>query len=272
MSLKKGLLLLLLSSGFCLPAYAIPKLNVGWVEKIKLVPGDLIIHAKLDTGAESSSIDAQDVEEFTRAGSEWIRFSIVNRYGDKITIENKIHRMALVKRHFGKTQRRKVIKIGICLGETYMQTEVTLINRKNFEYQMLLGRQFLAGNAVVDPSITYTAEPGCHEKIAEISAVKKKKKKLARVNKSKTNKPEIGTSGLSKSELENQQSGASELEKTELKEPASKDNTTKQADRVSVKREDLSPNISAGSGQLVNTHNSLPPAAVPEPKKMEQAQ
>jgi hypothetical protein len=244
MNFRNGLLLLILTSCFGMNAFALPKLNVGWVEKVKLVPGNLIIHAKLDTGADSSSIDAQDVEEFTRAGSEWVRFSIVNRYGDKITIENKIHRMALVKRHFGKTQRRKVIRIGICLGETYMQTDVTLINRKNFEYQMLLGRQFLAGNAVVDPAVTYTAEPGCEEKVAELSVVKKKVK---RKKKESTNQ-----------KVEDEKVLAKENEEKIKKEPLKKE--------IKAQTNPQSLSQVTGSGKLENKFNSLPPAAVPANK------
>lgn len=245
MNFRNCLLLFILASCFGTDAFALPKLNVGWVEKVKLVPGNLIIHAKLDTGADSSSIDAQDVKEFTRAGSEWVRFSIVNRYGDKITIENKIHRMALVKRHFGKTQRRKVIRIGICLGETYMQTDVTLINRKNFEYQMLLGRQFLAGNAVVDPAVTYTAEPGCDEKVAELSAAKKKKVK----RKKKESMDQ---------KVDDKEIIAKENEAKTKNEPLKKE--------IEAQNNQQSLPKSAGSGKLENRVNSLPPAAVPANK------
>jgi hypothetical protein len=38
---------------------------------------------------------------------------------------------------------------------------VSLVDRKNFDYQMLLGRVYLAGNAIVDPSVTYTTDPAC---------------------------------------------------------------------------------------------------------------
>jgi hypothetical protein len=76
-------------------------------------------------------------------------------------VEKQVRRTALIKRHGGKNQRRAVIRLGICLGSTYMEEDVNLTDRTHFDYQMLVGRSFLAGNAIIDPSLTYTTEPNC---------------------------------------------------------------------------------------------------------------
>lgn len=136
----------------------------GWVEKVRITPGNILVHAKLDTGADTSSLDASDIIEFTKDKEDWVRFSLTNRYGDKVLIERPIRRIAMVKRHRGKHQKRKVIRIGVCLGNKYMETDVSLIDRTNFDYQMLIGRNFLAGNVLVDSAVTHTSLPSCEEK------------------------------------------------------------------------------------------------------------
>ena len=138
----------------------------GWVEKVLVTPGDLPIHAKLDTGADFSSLSAENVEEFDKDGVPWVRFSIKNRYGKKTKFEKEIKRMAVIKRHNGKNQRRAVIRLGICLGHSYMEEDVNIVDRSRFEYQMLIGRSYLAGLATIDPAVTYTTEPNCIVKSA----------------------------------------------------------------------------------------------------------
>lgn len=138
---------------------------VGWVEKVRISPGGIVVHAKLDTGADYSSLNATDVEAFDKNGREMVRFSIRSRYGETVKIEKEVQRVAVIKRHSTKDQKRKVIRLGICLGATYMEADVNLVDRSKFDYQMLIGRNFLAGNAVVDPAITLTSEPSCKEAV-----------------------------------------------------------------------------------------------------------
>lgn len=143
-------------------AYGAEKEIVGWVEKVKLFPSNLIVQGKLDTGADYSSLSASKIEEFEKDGEPWVKFSVANRYGETREIVERIQRTALIKRHGGKSpQKRPVIRLSICLGQHYMQTDVNLVDRSNFDYQMLIGRNFLAGNVLIDPASTYMAEPAC---------------------------------------------------------------------------------------------------------------
>ncbi len=146
------------------PALGQNKKPFGWVEKVKVMPEDLVIQAKLDTGAEHSSLHAGNLTEFTKNGASWIKFDLTNRYGKTVTIERQIRRMARVKRENNKFVTRPVVSVGICLGEEYMEVEVNLRDRTGFEYPMLIGRSFLAGNVVVDPAIMFTEEPSCKSK------------------------------------------------------------------------------------------------------------
>ncbi len=144
-------------------AWAASKETLGWVEKVRISPANLILQGKLDTGADTSSLHAANVERFERDGKTWVRFVVENRQGEKATIEKEVLRTALVKRQKGATQKRDVIRLGTCLGKTYLEIDVSLVDRRKFSYQMLIGRNFLAGNVLVDPAMTFTTDPQCKE-------------------------------------------------------------------------------------------------------------
>ena len=144
------------------PGTAGEKTVVGWIEKVRIYPGNFLVHAKLDSGAEYSSLDASNLQEFERGGEKWVRFDLEEkREGNKLTIERPLLRWAPIKRHNQEPQRRPVIKLGVCLGNIYKETEVNLINRKNYQYRMLIGRKFMEGAVIIDPSAKYTVEPEC---------------------------------------------------------------------------------------------------------------
>jgi hypothetical protein len=134
---------------------------VGRLEKVRIYPGNLVIHAKLDTGAKNSSLNASHITEFERDGERWVRFKLTNRYGKIVTIERKVHRIVKIKEHDGTPRSRLAILLGICLGDFYKEVEVNLADRSHFNYQMLIGRSFMDGSVIVDPSIKYTTKPTC---------------------------------------------------------------------------------------------------------------
>jgi hypothetical protein len=152
------------------------KKTVGWVERVDLMPEDLVLHAKLDTGADSSSLHASDIVEFERDGENWVRFTVENWLSQKVDFEREVKRTVRIKRHGKPSQKRNVVRIGVCLGNVYRETDVTLVDRTNFKYQMLLGRIFLAGLFAIDPAVTYTTEPRCKNAVQEASRTKTAKK------------------------------------------------------------------------------------------------
>ena len=143
-------------------AVAQSKLVVGWIEKVRIYPGNLMIHAKVDTGAKHSSLNASNVTEFRRDGKRWVRFDVINRRGEKATIERRVYRVADI-RSDGGVEKRLVVHLDICLGNVYRRAEVNLNNRKGFKYQMLIGRSFMKDKIIVDPCIQYKTKPNCKE-------------------------------------------------------------------------------------------------------------
>lgn len=137
------------------------KTQIGWVENVRVYPGDIEFKAKMDTGALTSSINAKNITEFEREGETWVRFEIVNKKGISSTIELPLVREAKIKRHFGKTQNRHVVLFGICLGKLYKETQVNLVDRHGFLYAMLIGRSFLRRDFIIDPAEQFTSSPKC---------------------------------------------------------------------------------------------------------------
>jgi hypothetical protein len=136
---------------------------VGWVEKARISPGNLVLQAKMDSGADNSSLTASDVVEFERNGENWVRFELVNDLGQSVVIERRLVRIARIKRHRGMRQERPVVRMGICVGNYYREAEVNLVDRSKFKYPLLIGRSFMGEGLLIDPSKQFTLEPACGE-------------------------------------------------------------------------------------------------------------
>jgi len=136
---------------------------VGWVETAVVYPGNIEVKAKVDTGAKTSSLDCECIKPFKRDGKDWLSFSVKNHQGDVVQLEKPVVRIAKIRRHFGKDQKRYVVMLGICLGSVYREAEVTLVDRSGFNYSLLIGRNFMQDDFLVDPSATFRNKPMCME-------------------------------------------------------------------------------------------------------------
>jgi len=140
---------------------------VGWVERVRIFPGNFEVHAKIDTGAKTSSLNAPNMKMFKRGEEEWVSFEVTNRRGETQRFEQKIVRISKIRRHGGIIQRRPVVLLGVCVGQVYQVTQVNLIDRRNFNYQMLIGRRFMSERVVVDPGRTFISRPQCDRKASK---------------------------------------------------------------------------------------------------------
>lgn len=155
--------ILLVAIIFCLvsPAHGESLDLIGWAERVTIVPENISIKAKVDTGAKNSSLHCDCSSTFQKNGEEWVTFTLTNDKGKKTVISRKVVRTSTIKRHFGMRQKRYVIKLAICLGGKTREVEVSLVNREGFNYQMLLGRTFIQGQFVIDPSKKYLVKKKC---------------------------------------------------------------------------------------------------------------
>jgi hypothetical protein len=154
-----GLMLPLLALGA--PAQAKEKEVLGLVEKASIHPGDVTVRAKVDTGAKTTSLHCDCIHPFERNGAQWVSVKVEDQSGRVVTIERKVARITSIKRHSGESQERYVIMLGVCVSDVYKEVEVNVVDRTGFNYPMLIGRNFLKGDFVVDPELHYTHKPRC---------------------------------------------------------------------------------------------------------------
>ncbi len=129
----------------------------GEAEKVSVLPQGFTYQARLDTGATTTSIHALEISEFVRDGKKWVRFSLLNPdTKEKVEVEKPLARTASIKRHGTEDQKRPVVKLKLEMGPVEKVCEVSLTDRSNFEYPVLIGRNFMTGKAVVDVSRIYT--------------------------------------------------------------------------------------------------------------------
>jgi len=143
------------------PAPAAQSMTVGWLERVKLGDDGLVLSAKLDTGADHSSLHAADIKWIKRDDGNWVSFEVVAEDGRRARFERKVVRVVRVRRHEGDAQRRPVVRIELCVGEVRREAEINLTDRGRFTQALLVGRSFLAEGFAVDSSRTYTLEPVC---------------------------------------------------------------------------------------------------------------
>jgi len=134
---------------------------VGWREWVTLPQlGAAEIKAKIDTGARSSSLHAFGVETFRRRGVLWVRFQIHPRQRSlesTIPCEARVLDSRAVRSSSGHLSQRPVIVTEIELHGRRWPIELTLANRDEMGFRMLLGREALRGRLVVDPARSYLA-------------------------------------------------------------------------------------------------------------------
>jgi hypothetical protein len=136
-------------------------LMVGWAERIVIRPGNFIIPAKVDTGADACSLHAYDLSKFDRDGKKYVRFKVVDGEGKERTLERKVIGVMKITRHFGGLEERPVVRLRLCLANVYKKVKVNLVDRTGLEYPMLIGRNFMEGDLAVNPSVKFTTEPRC---------------------------------------------------------------------------------------------------------------
>ncbi len=152
-------LLVSFSLVFYLPASS-AQITLGWLEPITIIldSQELSIQAKIDSGADHSSIHAIKIKRFEKNNKSWIKFITVNEF----VIEAPIYREAKIKTKLVGFNYRPVILMDICLGGIERKVEVNLTNRKHFTKPFLIGRSALSG-FIIDPNQTQlTIEMNCN--------------------------------------------------------------------------------------------------------------
>ena len=134
---------------------------VGWRELVHLPELGLhAIPAKIDTGARTSSLHGTVLEEFERDGQKLVRFAVDFADQQVRQVCEAVHvDIRGITSSNGETQRRYVIKTPLKIGEAEFRVEISLADRSDMKFPMLIGRSSLRRHFVVDSGYSWLQTP-----------------------------------------------------------------------------------------------------------------
>lgn len=137
---------------------------IGWREWVAFpelgIPG---IKAKIDSGARTSALHTFQLETFSEDGCRRVRFAIhplQRRRDAELFCTADVVDERIVRDSGGHAEKRLVIRSSVHLGDRQWPIEITLTNREDMLFRLLLGRSALAaGGMLVDPGRSYLGGP-----------------------------------------------------------------------------------------------------------------
>jgi len=141
----------------CPPSVLKGKFLLGAIENVFINELNTSFNTRIDTGAESSSLDAHNIVLFERDGDQWVRFDVFTHGPEQAsqTFESKVERFVRIKESQDKSDRRPVIHAHLEIGQYTAETDLNLTDRSHLEFPLLLGRKFMQDIAVVDVGQTF---------------------------------------------------------------------------------------------------------------------
>lgn len=135
------------------------KLLVGALELCDLPELQIrALNVRIDTGAKTSSLHVDNLDEFERDGKRWVAFDIhpdIHNVKQILRREARVKELRVVKSSNGIAEKRYLVDTVIRLSDREWHIDLTLTDRSGMTYLMLLGRQAMAGRIIVDPGREY---------------------------------------------------------------------------------------------------------------------
>lgn len=131
------------------------KITLGTVEDVILLPWGVRLPARIDTGAAKSALYAQDLG----INDNMAEFRLPEKYGGL-----RVRLPVVEWRHLRTKQglrRRPVVELDLCIGPKRLRTKVALDDRSGLKYPILIGRNTLSENFIVNTKRRRAAPPHC---------------------------------------------------------------------------------------------------------------
>jgi hypothetical protein len=150
---------------------------VGEREQVLFNGLDIVMSARVDTGATTASLDARNIQSFERNGEEWVRFTVYDpQTRAPVEVERRrARRVHIVQASTEEPERRPVVEMRVTVGKVTQNAEFTLSDRSSMEFPVLIGRNILRDVMLVDVSRSGIAPPVREEKKEESNAIAKPK-------------------------------------------------------------------------------------------------
>jgi len=132
------------------------KIVIGAIEVCHLPELSIVdLHTRVDTGAKTSSLHVDNIQRLKKDGRTWVVFDIhpdIYNVDTVVSCEAPLFDVRRIKSSNGKSEERYVIKTLLDLGGQQWPIEITLTDRSDMSYLMLLGREGMGDRVLVDPS------------------------------------------------------------------------------------------------------------------------
>jgi len=132
---------------------------LGWREWVSLPElGISFIKAKIDTGARTSALHAFDLHQIDDNGEPCVEFRLhplQRNEAAQVNVRLPLLEVRTVRDSGGHEEQRCVVRTEIGFGDQRHNVEVTLTNRDNMGFRMLVGRTAMRGRFLVDPGRSY---------------------------------------------------------------------------------------------------------------------
>jgi len=143
------------------------KMIIGNLETCNLPElGIQDLQVRIDTGAKTSSLHVDNLVRFKKRGKPWVRFDLhpeLYRLEEVVVCETSLIDIRRIKSSNGRSEQRYIIRTDFQLGGKTWPIEISLSNRADMTYLMLLGREAMKDHVLVDPANTYLINEDSHE-------------------------------------------------------------------------------------------------------------
>ncbi len=138
------------------------KAAIGWREDVSLPDlGITSLGAKVDTGARTSALHATAIREMNRDGKRWLEFEIpASKTHPAQRCVAPLIDARPIKNTGGVAETRYVIETTLVLGQKSWKIEISLADRENMKFDLILGRTAIRRRRLyVDPGRSFLAGP-----------------------------------------------------------------------------------------------------------------
>jgi hypothetical protein len=129
---------------------------IGFAELVDLPEWGIVgLRGKIDTGAKTSALHVSNIREI---GNGRVGFDVRlhrRRVDRTVHVEAKILRRGRVRPSSGDAQSRLFVATTIRIGAIEREIELSLVDRENMIFRMLVGRTAIGSGVLVDPSRRY---------------------------------------------------------------------------------------------------------------------
>ena len=133
---------------------------IGWTEFVDLPAwGVRKLRAKVDTGAQTSALHVENIEELPRG---YVRFDVVlhrRKRDRRIHVKARVSRRGRVRSSSGHRSERLFVETTLSMGPVEKRIEVSLVDRQKMIHRMLLGREALRGPFLIDVDKRMVLQP-----------------------------------------------------------------------------------------------------------------